>query len=70
MIQTHPRQADPTGNFVGDVLPVDVSHPGARDVLHPTTTHPHLQKERERLSSDKDDLGRGGLVKAALLVFV
>lgn len=42
------RQADPTGDFVGDVLPVDVSYPGAGGVLHAAATHPHLQRRRER----------------------
>lgn len=37
-------QADPAGNLIGNIFSVDMPHPGARDVLHPTTTHPHLQK--------------------------
>lgn len=48
--QTHLGQADPAGNFVGDVLPVDVSYPGAGDVLHATTTHPDLQRHRDPTS--------------------
>lgn len=40
-------QADPSRDLVGDVLPIDVSYPGARDVLHATTTHPHLRRHRE-----------------------
>lgn len=50
MLETHPGQADPTGNFVGDVLPVDVSYPGAGDVLHATTAHPDLQRRRDQTS--------------------
>lgn len=46
--ETHPGQAHPTGDFVGDVLPVDVSYPGAGGVLHAAATHPHLQRRRER----------------------
>lgn len=45
---THPSQADPTGDLVGDILPVDVTHPGARDVLHTPATHPHLWSETAR----------------------
>lgn len=40
-------QTDPTRNLVRDVFTVDVSHPGARDVLHPSTAHPHLQRHTE-----------------------
>lgn len=46
-VKTYLRQADPTRDLVGDVLPIDVSYPGARDVLHPTATHPHLQRHSE-----------------------
>lgn len=58
MLETHPGQADPAGNFVGDVLPVDVSYPGAGDVLHATTAHPDLQgsetgRVREQETPDK-----------------
>lgn len=53
VLETHPSQADPAGNFVGDVLPVDVSYPGAGDVLHATTAHPDLQagiiQQRQRV---------------------
>lgn len=43
-------QADPTRDLVGDVLPIDVSYPGAGDVLHPTTTHPNLQAHTDQES--------------------
>lgn len=53
VLGTHPSQADPAGNFIGDVLPVDVSYPGAGDVLHATTAHPDLQagiiQQRQRV---------------------
>lgn len=39
----YPGQADSSGNLVGDILPVDMAHPGAGDVLHAAPTHPHLQ---------------------------
>lgn len=45
-IKNYLCQADPSRDLVGDVLPVDVSYPRARDVLHPTTTHPYLQKNK------------------------
>lgn len=45
---THPGQADPSRNLVGDVLPVDVSHARAGNVLHAAAAHPHLQRGRER----------------------
>lgn len=44
-LDTYPGQADPPGDLVGDVLPVDVSDPWAGNVLHPTAAHPHLQRE-------------------------
>ena len=47
-VKNYLRQADPTRDLVGNVLPIDVSYPGARDVLHPTTAHPHLQRHTER----------------------
>lgn len=50
MPETHPGQADPAGDFVGDVLPVDVSYPGAGDVLHAPTAHPDLQPRRDQTS--------------------
>lgn len=48
MEETHPGQADATGDLVGDVLPVDVTHPGAGDVLHEAAAHPHLPETRSR----------------------
>lgn len=54
MLGTHPGQADPAGNFVGDVLPVDVSYPGAGDVLHAATAHPDLQRRRDQTSRDRE----------------
>lgn len=41
-------KADSPRDLVGDVLPVDVSHPGAGDVLHNATTHPYLWRRRGR----------------------
>lgn len=38
----YPGQADSSGDLVGYVLPVDMTHPGAGDVLHAAPTHPHL----------------------------
>lgn len=36
-----PCQTDSCWNLVRNIFPVDVTHSGARDVLHATPTHPH-----------------------------
>lgn len=38
----YPGQADSGRDLVGHILPVDVAHSGAGDVLHAAPTHPHL----------------------------
>lgn len=57
----YPGQADSGGDFVGHILPVDMAHPGAGDVLHAAPTHPHLQGERER----EDDIPASHSSKAS-----
>lgn len=47
-VKDYLRQADPAGHLVGDVLPVDVSHPGAGDVFHPPAAHPHLPRDTKK----------------------
>lgn len=44
----YPGQADSSGHLVGHVLPVDMAHPGAGDVLHAASTHPHLWVRSQR----------------------
>lgn len=55
-------QADPTGDLVWDVLPVDVSHSGAGDVLHEAAAHPHLwRRGRKKESAESVFCTRGGV---------
>lgn len=42
----YPGQADSSRDLVRYILPVDMAHPGAGDVLHAASTHPHLQGEK------------------------
>lgn len=44
----YPGQADSSRDLVGYILPVDMAHPGAGDVLHAAPTHPDLRVRTER----------------------
>lgn len=57
-VKLYPPQSDATGELVENTLPVDVSYPRAGDVLHPTTRHPHLQRERKICSVTWTDVLR------------
>ena len=41
----YPGQADSSWDLIRNVLPVDVTHSGAGDVLHQTPAHPHLEED-------------------------
>lgn len=47
-VETRPPQSNATRELVENTLPGNVSCPGASDVLHPTTRHPHLQRVGKR----------------------
>lgn len=57
-VENRPRQSDATGELVENTLAVDVSYPGASDVLHATTRHPHLQRESKRFTVTWTDVLR------------
>lgn len=49
---THPCQAGSRRHLVRDILSVYMSNPRAWNIIHATTTHPHLesrQKANERM---------------------
>lgn len=57
-VESRPPQSDATRELVENTLPVDVSYPGASDVLHAITRHPHLQREGKRCTVTWTDVLR------------
>lgn len=57
-VESRPPQYDATRELAENTPPVDVSYPGASDVLHATTRHPHLQRERKRCTVTWTDVLR------------
>lgn len=55
---THPCQAGSRRDFIWDILSVDMSNSRAGNIIHATSTHPHLQsrqKANERMIPGKNE---------------